>query len=259
MAAAAPRPDGAAAAGTADDGALLIARLGPSPVAPPALAALARLLHGLRASLLDAGVPIDSFQGFVAEIDSLPGPYDESEGGLALLGLDPRGHGAHVDAFDATSGVLLRGEPVACVALKPLPAAGRGAGEIKRLFVVPGARGARHGRRMTLRLVAEARARGFSALVLDTLERLPAALALYRELGFAPVPAYVHNPMHDVHFLGLRLGDDGRDAGSDAQLEEARCRTLAHAADTRHGRGPATPAGPAHHCPAAAPAPHAGQ
>ena len=46
-----------------------------------------------------------------------------------------------MDAFDATSGVLLRGEFVACVALKPLPAAGRGAGEIKRLFVVPGARG----------------------------------------------------------------------------------------------------------------------
>lgn len=231
-------------------GALLIARLGPSPVAPPALAALARLLHGLRASLLDAGVPIDSFQGFVAEIDSLPGPYDESKGGLALLGLDPRGLGAHVDAFDATSGVLLRGEPVACVALKPLPAAGRGAGEIKRLFVAPGARGARHGRRMTLRLVAEARTRGFSALVLDTLERLPAALALYRELGFTPVPAYVHNPMPDVHFLGLQLGDDGRDAGGDAQLEEARCCTLAHAADTLHGRGPATPAGSA---------PHAGQ
>lgn len=186
-------------------GRLLIARLGPTPVDPAALGALRRLFEGLRETLLDLDVPIDEFQGFNAEIAALPYAYDEALGGLLLLGLEPREGPDALCVRDATSGALLHGAPVACVALKALPAAGHGAGEIKRLFVAPAARARGHGRTMTLRLMAEARAAGVAALVLDTLERLPAALALYRSLGFTPRPPYVHNPMPDVHFLELKL------------------------------------------------------
>ncbi len=43
---------------------------------------------------------------------------------------------------------------------------------------------------------------GYPLVVLDTIKRLPHAVALYARLGFEEVPRYNDNPMHDIMFLG---------------------------------------------------------
>lgn len=182
----------------------VIARLGPSPIAEDALDILRSLFEGLRSTLLELGVPIDSFQGFGEEIDNLPYKYDESLGGTLLLGLEVNEE-AKFTVFDHDSGEKYIGDPVACIAFKALPSAGDGVAEIKRLYVSPACRGKRYGRVMTERLTDVARRAGYKRFVLDTLHRLPAALKLYRSMGFVDVEPYVFNPMEDVVYLGKEL------------------------------------------------------
>lgn len=76
---------------------------------------------------------------------------------------------------------------VACGALRLLAPE---LGEIKRMYVVPEARGAGHGRAMLIWLENFARSVGVSRLVLETGERQPEAIALYRSAGFAPIGRY---------------------------------------------------------------------
>jgi hypothetical protein len=48
---------------------------------------------------------------------------------------------------------------------------------------------------LPLLLLQAAQAKGYSSMVLDTLERLTAANKLYEELGFERTTAYYHNPL----------------------------------------------------------------
>ena len=59
-----------------------------------------------------------------------------------------------------------------------------GYGEVKRMFVLPSARGLKLGRRLLARLEAQARHDGLTALRLETGTRQPEALGLYRAAGF---------------------------------------------------------------------------
>ena len=65
-----------------------------------------------------------------------------------------------------------------------------GVGEIKRVFVAPGARGQGLGRRLMLELETLARAEGVHTLRLDTRSDLVEARALYAALGDVEVPAF---------------------------------------------------------------------
>ena len=86
--------------------------------------------------------------------------------------------------------------PVGCGALRHLREAGikrefgPRVGELKRMYVAPDVRGRGIGRALLIRLEAEARALGFTQLVLETGTRQTEALALYRRAGFSEISPY---------------------------------------------------------------------
>jgi ribosomal protein S18 acetylase RimI-like enzyme len=125
------------------------------------------------------------FQGFAAELASLPGAYAPPRGRLLLA-----------ERIDAP------GEVAGCVALRPLD---ERRCEMKRLFVRPEHQGAGIGRRLVDRLIAEATAIGYRSMVLDTLPKMASAQRLYASLGFRDIDAYYHNPTPGVRYLGLDL------------------------------------------------------
>jgi putative acetyltransferase len=105
------------------------------------------------------------FQGFDAEVASLPGDYAPPRGTMVL-------------ARQTGTGQFL-----GCVAVRPVP--GRpDLCEMKRLYVRPGERGSGLGRVLALAVIAEACRLGYRRICLDTLPSMTAAQALYRALGF---------------------------------------------------------------------------
>jgi GNAT superfamily N-acetyltransferase len=90
------------------------------------------------------------------------------------------------------------GAPAGVLGLQPVPEGvripGSGAdtaGELKRLFVRPEARGHGIGRLLMERAEGEARARGYDALVLTTsAEMMPLAQHLYESMDYGPTEPY---------------------------------------------------------------------
>lgn len=89
--------------------------------------------------------------------------------------------------------------PVGCGAVRRLTESGLDdAGEVKRMYVVPEARGRRIGGLILDRLEAEARALGLKRLLLETGERQVEAVALYQRTGFTRIERfgqYVDSPL----------------------------------------------------------------
>jgi ribosomal protein S18 acetylase RimI-like enzyme len=131
-----------------------------------------------------ASLSVDlAYQEFTAELDGLPGRYAPPAGALLL-------------ARDA------QGQPAGCVALRPL---GPGIAEMKRLYVVPAARGTGLGRALALAVLERARAGGHREVRLDTLPEMAGAQALYASLGFAEIEPYYPTPVAGTRFMALRL------------------------------------------------------
>jgi GNAT superfamily N-acetyltransferase len=103
--------------------------------------------------------------------------------------------GAFILAEDA-------GQYVACIGLRQFA---EGIGEIKRLYVVPAARGLGLGRLLVERIIVVARATGYTSLLLDTLPFMKEAQSLYVALGFKPTAPYRYNPVAGTAFLRLDL------------------------------------------------------
>ena len=134
-----------------------------------------------------ASIGVDlCFQGFADELASLPGAYAPPRGCLLLAGPE---------------------QPVGCVALRPVAGAGGESpiGEMKRLYVKPGARGEGVGRALALAVVERARECGYRELKLDTLASMTQARALYASLGFRECAAYYDNPLCGVTYMSLAL------------------------------------------------------
>jgi GNAT superfamily N-acetyltransferase len=83
------------------------------------------------------------------------------------------------------------GVPVAGGGLKRLDAE---ACEIKRMYVVPSARGRGHASRLLEGLEDEARRLGYAIARLDTGEHQPAAQAMYERAGYARIGNFNANP-----------------------------------------------------------------
>ena len=79
------------------------------------------------------------------------------------------------------------GAPVGCGALRELEP---GVGEIKRMFVAPGARRLGAARKVLELLEVQAFALGYSALRLGSGVRQPEALALYESSGYGRIPLF---------------------------------------------------------------------
>ena len=94
-------------------------------------------------------------------------------------------------------GASLDGQVVACGAAKEMTDDGRYA-EIKRVFVVEGMRGGRVAERIMAELERRMVKRGIAVFRLETGISQPAALALYRRLGYRerpPFGAYRPDPL----------------------------------------------------------------
>lgn len=72
--------------------------------------------------------------------------------------------------------------------------------ELKRMYVVPNARGRGLGRRIVVELENAARLLGYTAVVLETGDRQPEALGLYESSGYERIPCY---PPYDSRALSL--------------------------------------------------------
>lgn len=123
------------------------------------------------------------FQGFEAELATLPGKYAQPDGRLLL----------------ATAETCLAG----CIAMRKLE---DGVCEMKRLFVRQEFRGCGIGVELIERLIEEARSESYASMRLDTLPwKMGKAVDLYRSYGFREIRPYYDNPHEGVLFMELTL------------------------------------------------------
>lgn len=123
------------------------------------------------------------FQGFEAELASLPGNYAEPSGRLLIATID--------------------GQIAGCVALKKVDDE---TCEMKRLYVREEFRGQKVGIALIERLISDARSIGYKRLRLDTFPPIMAkAVELYRSYGFREIEPYTTDPHPDLLFMELML------------------------------------------------------
>jgi ribosomal protein S18 acetylase RimI-like enzyme len=126
------------------------------------------------------------FQHFETELLNLPGEYAQPRGCLLLA--------------------TIAGSIAGCCAMRPLDTVDyANASEMKRLYVRPQFRGLGLGRRLAEAILDQARQSGFACVLLDTLNDMEAARALYDELGFEEIPPYYFNPIAGAHYLKAAL------------------------------------------------------
>lgn len=130
------------------------------------------------------------FQGYLAqqhydtELEHLRDKYGPPDGRLYLARVD--------------------GTAAGCVALRRID---QESCELKRLYVCPAFRGQGLAGRLVNQVIADARAIGYRAVLLDTFPFLEDAIRLYKKRGFREVPSYNGTPMEQLIYLRLDLGE----------------------------------------------------
>lgn len=122
------------------------------------------------------------FQGFAEELAQLPGDYAPPRGELLLAIVD--------------------GSVAGCCALRPIDEVDyANACEMKRLYVRKAFRGFGLGRLLVDATLGAAARLGYDCILLDTLDSMESARALYADAGFEEIPPYYHNPIVGTHYL----------------------------------------------------------
>jgi GNAT superfamily N-acetyltransferase len=100
--------------------------------------------------------------------------------------------------------------------------------EIRRMYVVPAARGRGLARRMLAELERTARGAGHQRMILETGRPQPEAVALYRSSGYTEIPAYGYyaGSPHSMHFGKVLGAPDMGNAPDLAAMSSPRHRAL---------------------------------
>lgn len=125
------------------------------------------------------------FQGFAAELASLPGKYAPAAGRLFLASES--------------------GQIAGCVALRPIA---DGICEMKRLYVRPAFRGCGIGAALAEAVITAAKEIGYTRMRLDTLSSMTLAIRVYEKLGFRRIDPYYENPSGLAVFFELALNPE---------------------------------------------------
>lgn len=126
------------------------------------------------------------FQNFEAELAQLPGDYALPRGQLLIARVD--------------------GTVAGCCALRPLDSSDYpNASEMKRLYVRSAFRGFGLGRELAEAILDAARQAGYACVLLDTLDEMESARALYADLGFEEIPPYYYNPVPGANYLKVDI------------------------------------------------------
>ena len=126
------------------------------------------------------------FQNFEAELAQLPGDYALPRGQLLIA--------------------RVNGAVAGCCALRPLDSADySNASEMKRLYVRTIFRGGGLGRQLAEAILDAARQAAYACVLLDTLDEMESARALYADLGFEEIPPYYHNPVPGANYLKVDI------------------------------------------------------
>jgi GNAT superfamily N-acetyltransferase len=98
--------------------------------------------------------------------------------------------GAHPSAADVGVVLVARDDDGTALGCGALRALGDGVAEVKRMYVVPAARGRGVSHAVLGALEDAARERGWTTLRLETGPRQPEAIGLYTSAGYGPVEAF---------------------------------------------------------------------
>jgi len=123
-----------------------------------------------------------SFQDFQNELDTIEKQYSEPKGALLL---------AYKDDI-----------VVACAGIREL---NKDIAELKRMFVEPGYRKLKIGRKLLELAIDIARQLNYNLIRLDTLPTMTKAQGLYRSFGFYEIAPYRFNPVKGTVFMEMKL------------------------------------------------------
>ncbi|MCL8024606.1 GNAT family N-acetyltransferase [Nocardioides bruguierae] len=144
-------------------------------------------------------------------VEEVQAVYVERYGGPDVTPLDPAMFVPPTGSFLVG---YLGGDPVATGAWRRQPDVAARAGfagldvaEVKRMYVAPRAQRRGLARRVLATLEQDAGAAGVRAMVLETGQKQPEAVALYDSAGWSPVPGYGHYADDPLSvYRGKRLG-----------------------------------------------------
>ncbi|WP_153796155.1 GNAT family N-acetyltransferase [Foetidibacter luteolus] len=122
------------------------------------------------------------FQNFAEELLTLDKQYNKPDGALILA--------------------RYKNTAVGCVAVRKLE---EGIAELKRLYVQPGYRNLKLGKKLLEQSLRVAQQLGYKLIRLDSAPGQEQAQHLYRRYGFYEIPSYRHNPVPGVVYMEYRL------------------------------------------------------